>query len=124
MVLFALSAALHFYIGARLVPALAAPWDIALAAWLVASAVLMPMGLFARRGTHGAWAERLDVAGLFAKGLFSSLLVATCLRDRLLILVGLATAVTPLLVSFSALERLSGEAVPLVALAVTAIGLW
>ena len=124
MVLFALSAALHFYIGASLVPALAAPWDIVVAAWLVASAVLMPMGLFARRGTHGAWAARLAVAGLFAMGLFSSLLVATFLRDLLLVLVGLATAATPLLVSFSAIERLSGEAVPLVALTVTAIGLW
>src|SRR3569623_1238932 len=124
MVLFALSAALHFYIGARLVPALAAPWDIVLAAWLVASALLMPMALFARRSMHGRWAERAAVAGLFAMGLFSSLLVATFLRDLLLVLVGLATAVTPLLAPFSAIERLSGEAVPRVALAVTAIGLW
>jgi hypothetical protein len=121
---FGLSAVLHLYIGVRLVPALAAPWDIALVAGLLASAVLMPMGLFARRAMHGAWAERLSVAGLFAMGLFSSLLVATFLRDLILIASGLVATFTALPVAFSRLERASGLAVPLIAMAVTAIGLW
>ena len=45
----ALSAALHLYIGLRLVPALPLPGGIALALVLLASAALVPAGLLARR---------------------------------------------------------------------------
>jgi predicted MPP superfamily phosphohydrolase len=122
--MFGLSGLLHFYIGARLVPQLAWGWGAALAAWLVASAVLMPLGLSARRFVRDAWAERVSVAGLFAMGLFSSLLVATFLRDVLLIALGIVASFTPLAVPFSRVEGVSAEAIPLVALAVTVIGLW
>jgi predicted MPP superfamily phosphohydrolase len=124
MFLFAFSAVLHLYIGARLVPALAAPWDIALAVWLVVSAVLMPLGLFGRRAGHGTWAERVAVAGLFAMGLFSSLLVATFLRDVMLIAIGLVATFASVLFPFSRIEAVSAEVVPLLALAVTLTGLW
>ena len=105
-------------------PVLAAPWDIALAVWLVVSAVLMPLGMFGRRSGHGTWGERVAVAGLFAMGLFSSLLVATFLRDVMLIAIGLVATFAPVMFAFSRIESVSAEVVPLLALAVTLIGLW
>ena len=110
----ALSATLHFYIGARLVPALpfAAGW--VLAAWLLASAVLVPAGLLARRVMRAPAADRLTWVGMLAMGLFSSLLVLTVLRDLLLLVLGLAGGPD--------FARASGEAVPLLALGLTAIG--
>ena len=112
----ALSAALHFYIGARLVPALPAPAGWLLAAWLLASAFLVPAGLLVRRLLHlpAATADRLTWAGMLAMGLFSSLLVLTLLRDVLLL--ALAIAGGP------ELAQASGAAVPLLALGLTAIG--
>ncbi|MCG2595697.1 metallophosphoesterase [Ramlibacter sp. XY19] len=88
--LIALSAALHFYIGARIVPGLpdAAGW--LLAAWLVLSTVLTPVGLIARRWLRPPLADRLTWAGMLAMGLFSSLFVFTLLRDLLLLLASLA----------------------------------
>jgi predicted MPP superfamily phosphohydrolase len=122
--LFGVSAVLHFYIAARLVPALPAPWHAVAAAWLAFEALLVPMGMLAWRYIRGIWAERVAVAGLFAMGLFSSLLVGTALRDVLLIAVGVAAAMTPLAFAFSRIEAVSAVAVPLAALAVTVVGLW
>ena len=113
---FALSAALHFYIGVRLVPALppAAGWVFA--AWLLASAVLVPAGLLARRviRMRGPAADRLTWVGMLAMGLFSSLLVLTLLRDAALLVLAFAGG--------PHVARASGEAVVLVALGLTAIG--
>src|ERR1700740_811949 len=120
--LFGFSALLHFYVGARLVQELPAPASWLLAAWLVVSTLLMPMGMAARRFLHGALAERVAIAGLLAMGLFSSLLVGTFLRDVVLIGFGLVHAAVPAWFSFSQLERVSAQAVPVLALAVTAIG--
>jgi predicted MPP superfamily phosphohydrolase len=89
--LIALSAALHFYIGARIVPGLPAPADWLLAAWLVLSTVLTPLGLIARRWLRPPAADRLTWAGMLAMGLFSSLLVFTLLREVALLAAGLAT---------------------------------
>lgn len=110
----ALCAALHFYIGVRLVPALPAAAGWILAAWLLASAFLVPAGLLARRMLRPPAADRLTWAGMLAMGLFSSLFVLTLLRD--LMLLALAVAGGP------ELARASGEAVPLLALAFTAVG--
>ena len=122
--LFGASALLHFYIAARLVPALPAPWNALAAAWLVLEALLVPMGMLAWRYIRGIRAERVAVAGLFAMGLFSSLLVATFLRDVLLIVLGIAATGTTLPFAFPRLEAVSAVAVPLAAAVVTAIGLW
>jgi predicted MPP superfamily phosphohydrolase len=120
--LIALSAALHFYIGTRLAPAL--PWATAawgLALWLAASAVLAPLGLIARRWLRPPAADRLTWIGMLAMGLFSSLLVLTLLRDALLLAAyGAAAAGLPLP---GALARDSAVAVPLLALLATAVGL-
>ena len=76
---------LHAYIGWRLIPALAfAPalqW--ALAALLLASWLLMPMALLARRIRRQPLSDRLAWAGVLLMGLFSSLFVLTLLRDVL-----------------------------------------
>jgi predicted MPP superfamily phosphohydrolase/uncharacterized membrane protein len=122
--LFGVSAALHFYVGARIVAELAAPWSALLATWLAVSTLLMPMGMLAWRFLRGPWAERVAVAGLFAMGLFSSLLVATFLRDVVLIVLGIVHVQWPQLYSYERLERVSAALVPSMALAVTLIGLW
>ena len=109
--LFGLSGLLHFYIGVRLVPPLPEPWASGLLALLlVASAVLMPLGLIARRLFRPPAADRLTWAGMLAMGLFSSLFVATLVRD-LMLLVAPASWVEP-----------SAIAVPLLALAATLVG--
>lgn len=82
-----LLALLHLYIGWRLTPGLpgdVAPW--VLAAVLLTSAVLIPLGWFGRRSANHARADRLSWAGMLALGLFSTLLVATLLRDVVLLL--------------------------------------
>lgn len=91
--LFLVSSLLHGYVGWRIAPALAAfgGGDVAFGAlfWalLVASALLMPMGLAARRVASGRLAQGLTWLGLLCMGLFSSLFVLTVLRDVLLVLV-------------------------------------
>src|SRR4051812_16513786 len=83
---------LHGYIALRLVPhvpgGLGAQALIVLI--LVASLVLMPLGMSRRRrtgeGRENRTAERLAWAGLVAMGSFSSLFVLTVLRDVALLL--------------------------------------
>ena len=76
---------LHAYIGWRLIPALAflpsLQW--ALGGLLLASWLLMPMVLVARRIRRQPLADRLAWAGVLLMGLFSSLFVLTLLRDLL-----------------------------------------
>jgi predicted MPP superfamily phosphohydrolase len=83
--LFGLSAALHLLIAARVAGALPAPWSWLLGAWLAASALLVPLGLMARRYAHPPASDRLAAAGLFALGLFSSLGVLMLLRELVLL---------------------------------------
>jgi uncharacterized protein len=107
--IFLLSAVLHGYLAIRLLP----PWWTA-AAWpgeavplaagllagalavaLVLSALVMPLGLVARRqAARGRWsarnAERVAAVGLTCLGGFSSLFVLTLGRDLLLGLSGVA----------------------------------
>lgn len=117
IILFALSAALHLYIGARLAPALPPAAGLALALLLVASLLLAPLGLVARRLLRPPAADRLAWAGMLCLGLFSSLLVLTLARELLLLagrIGGFAT---------SGWVEGSAAAVPLLALALTALGL-
>lgn len=83
-----LLALLHLYIVLRLLPALSlAPLGaIVVIAWAVASVVLIPAALFSRSMTNRATADRVAFAGLFMAGYFSSLLVATVLRDIALLI--------------------------------------
>jgi uncharacterized protein len=120
--LIAVSAALHLYIGVRLIPPLPGGSTAALALLLIASALLMPMGVLARRLLKPPLADTLAIVGLFFMGLFSSLLVLTLLRDVLLIVLSIATLAIPLPVDD--IRTVSAGAVPLLAIAVTLLGYW
>ncbi|MBC5763880.1 metallophosphoesterase [Ramlibacter albus] len=111
--LYALSAAFHLYVGARIVPALPGPWAAgAFVLLLVVSALSMPLGLIARRFARPPFADKLAWIGLLCMGLFSSLLVLTFFRDIALLFIG-----TP------EFWRTSAELIPPIALVLTLIGL-
>jgi len=129
--LWMLSAAVHAYVALRLVPGVAQavglPWALALGALLLASALLVPMSLRRHRGRRSAAERRRDDRlawiSLGFMGLFSSLFVLSLLRDVALVAAALAHAVgAPALLP--AWVDGSAVAVPLVALAVTLVGLW
>ena len=115
--LFLLSLLVHGFIGLRLLPALPLAGGLALGAWLLASALLVPMGLLARRFMRPPRSDQLATAGLFALGAFSSLFVLTVGRDVLLLVAFLAGLHGP------SLPEASARWVPLLALGLTAIGL-
>ena len=122
--MFGLSALLHGYIGLRLLPGLAA-WPAArllLLAVLVVSALVMPLGLMARRLARPPLAHLLSWAGLLCMGLFSSLLVLTLLRDAALGLLWLADLLAPGALPLAQWRSLSAQAVALLAGLVTLLG--
>lgn len=111
---------LHLYIATRLAAALSGPAQAALLSLLAASAVLMPLGLVARRFVGPPMADRLTWVGMGFMGLFSSLFVLTLGRDALLLAAVLATSLG--LAMPLALRPDSAAAVVGLALAVTAWG--
>ena len=118
-----LSAALHFYIGARIVPAIPGGFAAALfALMLLASAVLVPAGFFARRLARPRASAKLAWTGFLFMGLFSSLLVLTVLRDALLLLVSVVGLAAPSAPGLAAWPSVSAAAVPLLAILVTFLG--
>ena len=126
MGLFLFSALVHTYVGLRLLPALTEwPWAVALfGSVLVASAVLVPMGFYARRA-RSRRAEIIAWAGLLLMGLFSSLFVLTLLRDVVLALTHLAekAGLFAATTFVGNLDIGSAILVPLAALLITALGL-
>lgn len=126
MPIYVLSALLHLYVGWRLVPSLAA-WPVAqalLAMVLVASTVLLPLGLLAQRRVQGPWGERLAWLGLVGMGLFSSLFVLTVLRDVALLLAVIAFAWRPAALPVVSLTQWTGVAVLGLAALATLLGYW
>ena len=118
---------LHGYIALRLLPAL--PGGLAAAAlvvtWLIASAILMPLGFAARRIVHDRGAsERIAWAGLVAMGAFSSLIILTWVRDLALLIAAALPHAWLAPDSATALRAWSAAAVPLLAAAFTLIGLY
>jgi len=121
--LLGLSAALHLYIGARIVPEFQWPLVAAmLSLLLVASALFVPVGLVARRVAKPPVADTLAWIGLLFMGLFSSLLVLTALRDVLLLLLRLGNLALPVARSLDAIGMETAVAVPLVGIAITLLG--
>jgi hypothetical protein len=105
------------YVGWRIAPALPTPVAGGLLwGWLALSALLIPLSFLGRRARSRAMADRFSWAGMLAMGLFSSLLVFTLLRDVLLLVAW--PWHLPLLATGTAL------AVPLLALAFSAVGLF
>ena len=135
--LFLISSLLHAWVGWRIAPALdgfvafehggALFWVL-----LVASALLMPMGLMARRFYSRAVTVALTWLGLIFMGLFSSLFVLTLLRDGVLVLAWLASAISSIVgvdsdtahALLGSLQTLSAAFVPILGVAVTAWGFW
>jgi uncharacterized protein len=126
-----LSVVLHAWVGWRLAPALSSVSTTAAAclwAVLLASALLMPLGLMARRLRAGALTASLTWAGLLFMGLFSTLMVLALLRDAVLAL-SLVTAVVAGFAGVDAawldpLQVASAVAVPLLAFLATVWGFW
>lgn len=110
-----LSAALHAYVALRLIPDLAAfpAARLGLAAVLLASALLIPLGLMARRIAAPPLADRLGWAGLLCMGLFSTLMVLTLLRDAALGLLWTVDFLAPGGLELAPWRTLSAQAVPL-----------
>ena len=125
-ILYTLSLLLHGLVAWRLLPALDPAWAAGLAPVLLASALLLPMGLLAHRVARGALADRLAWVGLLCMGLFSSLLVLTALRDVLLAAVWVAATLgwSPAQALLPGLRADSAVLVPLAALLVTVLGFW
>ena len=118
-----LSAALHLYIGARIVPAIPIHFAAALVGlMLAASSVLVPAGFFARRVAKPRVAATLAWAGFVFMGLFSSLLVLTVLRDALLLAASLVNLAIASALPLDALRADSAAAVPLLGIAATFVG--
>ena len=114
----ALSALLHIYVGMRLVPSIEPEglWLAIAVALLGVSALLVPAGLLASGFRGLRWSDQLSWAGMLAMGLFSSLIVLTMLRD-----------VTLLILAFiggagDGFDRGSAIGVPLLALGATLAG--
>lgn len=97
-------AMLHVYIGARLLPdlPLAIGWKALGVLWLIASVVMIPLGLMGRAIQRQPLATLATWGGMMAVGIFSSLFVLTLLRDIVLGGALLFTSVEPELVGRSA----------------------
>jgi len=110
---------LHLYIGARLIPPLGVgiPGTLLGIVLLVASTLLVPTGLLSPYFKRRRGAEQLAWAGLLAMGLFSSLLVLTFARELMLLALRFAPVAWP------GAARETAVAVPLLAVAVTLVGL-
>jgi uncharacterized protein len=121
--LLGLSAALHLYIGARIVPAFPGPLMAAmLSLLLVASALFVPVGLVARRVAKPPVADTLAWIGLLFMGLASSLLVLTALRDVLLLLLRVGNLALPAAQSLEGVRMETAVAVPLAGILITLLG--
>ena len=122
---FVLSAVLHGYIASRLLPALpGGPLAVALlAALLLVSALLLPLGLLGRR-SGGRLAPWLAWSGLVALGFFSSLFVSTVLRDVALLALVLADMAAAGTAATGPFAAWSAVGVVVMALVATTIGAW
>jgi hypothetical protein len=120
-----LIALLHVYIGLRILPDLEVSAVIRTigAAWLAISCLLVPAGLLYRKIERQPHADLLAWAGFLAMGLFSSLLVLTLLRDAAFIVAAVLARLAPESPGL-ALVQDSAAAVPLLAVAITLIGLF
>lgn len=124
LLLMGVSALLHVYVGARLVPALGAfsVGQLFLLGVLAVSALMTPLALMARRVARPALADVLSWAGLLFMGLFSSLLVLTLLRDAALGLLALTALLRPGWLPLAQIQLASAQAVPLLGGLVTLLG--
>ncbi len=125
--LFLVSLVLHAFVGWRVAPdlgAVSAPLGLAMWALVLLSALLLPMGFFAKRFVKPPLVQVLTWLGLLCMGLFSSLFVLSVLRD-----VGLLTTigidwVRPDALSLAVVRSDSALMLPPLALLMTVLGYW
>lgn len=118
---------LHAFVAWRVVPDLAsvsAPLGLALGGLLLLSALLLPMGLLARRISKPPVSGILTWLGLLCMGLFSSLFVLALLRDMVLAVAYGVDWLWPATRALSAVRVPSALALPVLGLLVTAWGFW
>lgn len=118
---------LHAIIGWRVAPDLALihpALGVSFWAALTLSALLMPMGMLARRVSKPPLSTVLTWIGLLCMGLFSSLLVLTLVREALLLLAQLLDWLWPQTSLLQNLQTVTAAALPIVALLVTVLGFW
>jgi predicted MPP superfamily phosphohydrolase len=121
-----LDALLHLYIAVRLAPALPGG-ALAVGAVLTLIAgtfALVPFAVVGRRSRREQVDDRLTFAGYLAAGAFSSLFVLTLVRDIVLVVAALLPASLLEPASLDALRATSAAGVPIVAAALTLLGLW
>jgi predicted MPP superfamily phosphohydrolase len=126
--IFLISILLHGYVALRLVPSLGSPIAAgSIAAVLLASALLLPLGLIGRRiRSPGALArvrKALVWPALLAMGWFSSLFVLTVIRDLALLVVAIVDWFAPGTLPADAIGGASAVVVLVAATVVSAIGL-
>ncbi len=122
-----ISLLLHTLVGWRVAPALFAvyaPLGMVLWCGLLLSAVLMPLGLLARRIAKPPVSEVLTWIGLLCMGLFSTLFVLTLLRETLLLGAAAVDWLVPGMLSVSALRTESALVLPVLGALMTAMGFW
>lgn len=118
-----LLAALHFYIGWRIIPDLPVG-ELAKAGamvFLIACCFLLPFGLLPIKMRNKRIAELMTWMGLLVMGFESSLLVLTVMRDIALLILGYIHTYLPLH-STVAVTSYSAALVPLIAALLTLIG--
>jgi predicted MPP superfamily phosphohydrolase len=116
-------ALLHLYIAVRVLPDLQSPvLFAALAAWLVASTILIPFAFNSRRENRGPVLHMLAWVGLIAMGMFSSLFVLTLLRDIMQLAISTLSLFVMLEEPLRQFTHWSAVAVPLFSTLFTAVG--
>ncbi|MGI4856474.1 MAG: metallophosphoesterase [Janthinobacterium lividum] len=119
----------HCYVGIRLIPALPVGpvWRAVMVLWLIASCVIVPLGMQRRDGGATGWRAVLAWAGLLEMGFFSFLLTLTVLRDITLGVWAIATRFwtgAAAALPFDAWRVESAEGVLLGAFLMTVVGIY
>lgn len=124
---FLISFLLHSFIGWRIVFDLAAisvPLAAAVSGALFIFALLMPVGLLAKRVAPAALAQFLTWLGLLCMGLFSTLLILTLAREAVWLLMVTVNLLWPASFAVATLREDSALSLPIVAFVITAFGFW
>jgi predicted MPP superfamily phosphohydrolase len=116
----------HLYVGVRLIPAapVGAPLRWLAALVLVASVLLIPLGMAARTIEQQPLSDRLAWIGLITMGFFSSLLVLTFARDVVLLAIHLVNWARGVPIGSPAFTAESALAVPALAVLSSAVGFY
>jgi hypothetical protein len=122
-----ISLLLHAFIGWRVSTDLGSvSRALSTGLWLVlgVSALLMPMGMLARRVARPPLSELLTWLGLLCMGLFSTLFVLTLVRELLLLGVYGLDWIWPGSIPVTSLQTNTALALPVLGLAATLFGFW